>query len=187
MTQNNIQNVLSKHPLVPVVTINALSEVDSIIEKLQSKNIHCIEVTLRTEAAFAAIEQIKRTYGKTIDVGVGTVVHTDQIKKVSDLGADFIVSPGISEKLALALESSGVAFIPGVATPSDIILAMQLGWSTLKFFPTHLFGGIQAVKTYGQVFPSIKFCPTGGIDESSFSEFLALKNVISVGGSWMMK
>ncbi len=187
MTQNNIKAVLSKHRIVPVVTIQSLNEVDEIISKLQSQGIHCIEVTLRTELAFEAIAQIKSKYGNTIDVGVGTVVNEAQIEKAKQIGVDFLVSPGINDNLAIAFEKSGIAFIPGVATPSEIILAMQKGWDTLKFFPANLFGGLDALKTYGNVFPSVQFCPTGGIDQSSFQEYLALKNVICVGGSWMMK
>ncbi|MEJ6491964.1 MAG: bifunctional 4-hydroxy-2-oxoglutarate aldolase/2-dehydro-3-deoxy-phosphogluconate aldolase [Flavobacteriales bacterium] len=187
MSQNNIVGVLSKHKIVPVVTINRLDEVDGIIQRLQAAGIHCIEVTLRTAVAFEAIQTIKTKYGNVVDVGIGTVVNEDQIQKAIQIGVDFMVSPGINSNLATVFEKSGIAFIPGVATPSEILLAMQLGWNTLKFFPANLFGGIDALKTYGNVFPSIQFCPTGGINESSFNEFLALKNVISVGGSWMIK
>jgi 2-dehydro-3-deoxyphosphogluconate aldolase/(4S)-4-hydroxy-2-oxoglutarate aldolase len=87
--------------------------------------------------------------------------------------------------LAPHFEKSGIAFIPGVATPSEIIEGIQYGWDTFKFFPANLFGGLGALKAYGQVFPSIKFCPTGGITEESYPEYLALPNIISVGGSWM--
>ena len=96
-----------------------------------------------------------------------------------------MVSPGISTPLVPYLEDSEIAFIPGVATPSDIILGLQLGWDTFKFFPAHIFGGLQALKTYGQVFPQIKFCPTGGITEETYKSYLELENVISIGGSWL--
>lgn len=187
MSQNNIVGVLSKHKVVPVVTIKSINEVDGIIQKLQMADMHCIEVTLRTEVAFQAIQMIKTKYGDVIDVGIGTVVNEDQIQKAIQIGVDFMVSPGINSNLASAFEKSGIAFIPGVATPSEIIMAIQLGWNTLKFFPANLFGGIDALKTYGNVFPSVQFCPTGGVNEATANEFLSLKNVISVGGSWMMK
>ena len=187
MTQNNIQNILSKHSIVPVVTISNEHEIDAILELLISKNIFCIEVTLRTDFAFEALEIIKKKYGSKIDVGVGTVVNRSQIQRVKEIGVDFIVSPGISASLASDLNESGIAFIPGVATPSDIIAGIQLGWNVFKFFPANLFGGIAALKTYGQVFPQITFCPTGGIDGNSYEEYLKLQNVVSVGGSWMMK
>lgn len=187
MKQNNIRGILEKHPIIPVVTINNEAEVEGIIKKLQDNGISCIEITLRTDYALSAIKLIKATYGEEISVGVGTVVTKDQIDAIKALEVDFIVSPGINASLGEYLIDSGIPFIPGVATPSDIILGMQMGWDTFKFFPANLFGGIEALKTYGQVFPSVKFCPTGGITGDTYSSFLDLTNVISVGGSWMMK
>jgi 2-dehydro-3-deoxyphosphogluconate aldolase/(4S)-4-hydroxy-2-oxoglutarate aldolase len=185
--QNNIQEVLEQHKVIPVVTIHHEAEVDGIIQKLKDNAIHCIEVTLRTPYAYEALAYIKKKYGNEITVGVGTVVTNDQVAKVKAIGVDFIVSPGINAELAKELMASGIAFIPGVATPSEIILGMQLGWNTFKFFPANLFGGLEALKTYGQVFPSVQFCPTGGITEATHRDYLALPNIISVGGSWMMK
>jgi 2-dehydro-3-deoxyphosphogluconate aldolase/(4S)-4-hydroxy-2-oxoglutarate aldolase len=187
MKQNNIRGVLEKHQVVPVVTINNEAEIDGIINGLIAKGIYCIEVTLRTPYALTAIELIKAKYSNQISVGVGTVVSKEQIEAVKALKVDFIVSPGINAELGGYLMESGIPFIPGVATPSDIILGMQMGWDTFKFFPANLFGGIDALKTYGQVFPSVIFCPTGGINANTHESYLALNNVICVGGSWMMK
>jgi len=187
MVQNNILGILENHRLIPVVTINEIKEIDPIIERILSKNIHCIEVTLRTVCALESIEIIKKKYSKVMTVGVGTIINVEQINIIKELGVDFIVSPGISEKLSNHLEESEIPFIPGVATPSEIILGLELGWNVFKFFPANLFGGIQALKTYEQVFSQVKFCPTGGIDEHTYSDFLKLGNVISVGGSWMIK
>jgi 2-dehydro-3-deoxyphosphogluconate aldolase/(4S)-4-hydroxy-2-oxoglutarate aldolase len=187
MKQNNIRGVLKKHNVIPVVTINNEEEIDGIISALIEKNIFCIEVTLRTDFALTAIGLIKAKYGDKIDVGVGTVVSKEQIEAVKALGVAFIVSPGLNPSLGELLMDSGIPFIPGVATPSDIISGIQMGWDTFKFFPANLFGGINALKTYGQVFPGIVFCPTGGINESTFADYLELNNIISVGGSWMMK
>jgi 2-dehydro-3-deoxyphosphogluconate aldolase/(4S)-4-hydroxy-2-oxoglutarate aldolase len=187
MKQNNIKGVLEKHKVIPVVTINNVDEIERIINGLIEKGIFCIEVTLRTDFALSAIEIIKSKYGHQLSVGVGTVVSKEQIKALQALNVDFIVSPGINTELGKSLMESGIPFIPGVATPSDIILGMQMGWDTFKFFPANLFGGMDALKTYGQVFPSVHFCPTGGINADTFNSYLELKNVISVGGSWMMK
>jgi len=88
-------------------------------------------------------------------------------------------------ELSSSFENSGIPFIPGVATPSEIILGLQLGWDTFKFFPAHLFGGLEALKTYGQVFPEVQFCPTGGIKAETYKHYLSLPNVMSVGGSWL--
>ena len=185
MKQNNIREVLSHHPIIPVINFNDIDEVIPMIEKLKAKNIFCIEITLRTPIAFDAIRLAKETFGSEITIGMGTVVSKDQIAKAIELNVDFLVSPGLSSGLASHFEDSGIPFILGVATPSDIINGIQFGWDTFKFFPAHLFGGLNALKTYVQVFPNIKFCPTGGITEDSYQSYLALENVISIGGSWL--
>jgi 2-dehydro-3-deoxyphosphogluconate aldolase / (4S)-4-hydroxy-2-oxoglutarate aldolase len=187
MIQNGILGLLQKHPIIPVVTINSKDEIEGIIHTLSLHNINCIEVTLRTEYAFEAIQEIKKSYGNQISVGVGTIVNQAQIKRATEVSVDFMVSPGINADLAKAFETSGVPFIPGVATPSDIITGLNLGWNVFKFFPANLFGGEKALQTYSAVFPNVTFCPTGGIDEKTFENYLSLKNVVSVGGSWMMK
>ncbi len=187
MSQNNIREVLGKHAVIPVVTFNTMEEITPLVEKLLSRNINCIEITLRTAIAYDAIKKVKSDYAGKINVGMGTVVNLAQIQKAVELGVDFMVSPGISASLFDAFENSKIAFIPGIATPSEIILALQNGYDTLKFFPAHLFGGYEALKTFGQVFPNVKFCPTGGISEDTFQKYLDLSNVISVGGSWMTK
>jgi 2-dehydro-3-deoxyphosphogluconate aldolase/(4S)-4-hydroxy-2-oxoglutarate aldolase len=185
MKQNNIRAILEKHPIIPVVTFNELSEVIPQLEKLESQGVSCIEITLRTPISFDAIAEAKRAFGNRIDIGVGTLVTNEQIEKAAKLAVDFMVSPGISKSLAPTFESCGIPFIPGVATPSEIITGLELGWDTFKFFPAHLFGGLDALKTYGQVFPNVKFCPTGGIKAETYEHYLKLNNVISVGGSWL--
>lgn len=187
MKQNNIAAILAKHPLIPVVTINAEAEIAPMMEKLFALEIACIEITLRTDFAMEAIGIIKEEYGHRLAVGVGTVINTDQVDALLAHAPDFIVCPGLTTQLGKHLDASGMAFIPGVSTPSEIMHALENGWDVLKFFPAHLFGGLKALKTYGDVFPSVKFCPTGGIDGTTFDEYLALPNVISVGGSWMLK
>jgi len=155
------------------------------LEKLESQGVSCIEITLRTPISFDAIAEANRTFGQRMDIGVGTLVTNEQIEKAAELAVDFMVSPGISKALAPTFQSCGIPFIPGVATPSEIITGLELGWDTFKFFPAHLFGGLDALKTYGQVFPQVKFCPTGGIKAETYEHYLKLSNVISVGGSWL--
>ena len=185
MKQNNIEAILKNHPLIPVVTINSEDEIAPIINALKERNISCIEVTLRTEFAFEALQIIKDQHSD-ISLGVGTVISASQINRLLKISPDFIVSPGLTPALYDHLLTSSIAFIPGVTTPSEIMQAIELGCDFLKFFPANLFGGIKALKTYGNVFPQVKFCPTGGVNESTFREYLDLKNVISVGGSWMI-
>jgi 2-dehydro-3-deoxyphosphogluconate aldolase / (4S)-4-hydroxy-2-oxoglutarate aldolase len=187
MIQNNIEQILRENPIIPVVTFNSVNEVDGVIEKLLSKNIKCIEVTLRTDAAVDSIAYIKQKYASKITVGMGTVTNIQHVKNAQELHVDFMVSPGISRTLTAAFERSYIPYIPGVSTPSEIIKAINQGFDVLKFFPANLFGGIEALKTYGQVFPNVKFCPTGGINESTYKSYLELNNVIAVGGSWMVK
>jgi len=187
MVQNNIREILKNNPVIPVVTFSSLDEIPNTVGKLLGNGIKCIEITLRTPVSFSAIAKVKEQYGTLLQVGVGTVIHKDQIKKVKDLNVDFIVSPGISKEMASSLEESGIPFIPGVTSPSEIMLGLALGWDTFKFFPANLFGGTAALKTYNTVFPQVKFCPTGGVNEKTVADYQSLSNVISVGGSWMMK
>ena len=128
-------------------------------------------------------EFIKKNYGNKICVGIGTVINVEQIHRAVKIGVDFIVSTGISKELTKELINSIIPFITGVTTPSDIIL----GLGFFKFFPANLFGRIPALKTYQFVFPNVIFCPTGGINKDSYLEYLELENVLSLGGSWMMK
>ncbi len=185
--QNQIASVLKKHSHIPVVSINDLAEVDTVYSKLKSQGVSCIEITLRSPISWDAIAMFKEKYGDEFDVGVGTVISAEDILKCVEHKVDFLVSPGISSSMVQQLDFCGIPFLPGVATPSDIIRGLNLGWTYFKFFPANLFGGIEALKTYGGVFKQATFCPTGGINGQNADEFLALENVISVGGSWLVK
>lgn len=185
--QNNILEVLKENPLIPVVTINHLNEIEKMYVKLKSKNVRCIEITLRTPVSREAIRVFKKEYGHDVKVGVGTIVSADDVAFCMDAEVDFMVSPGLASKMIEPLEKSGIPFISGVTTPSEIIQGKEYGWNYFKFFPATIFGGVEALKTYGAIFPGVKFCPTGGINERNYKEFLNLENVISVGGSWLTK
>ncbi len=185
--QNGIENVLSRNPLIPVVKMSGAEDVIRIGNELGEQGIYCVEITLRTEFAWEAIQQFKEQFGDTFEVGVGTIVNSEQIAKAREVGVDFLVSPGCTSHIAQQLEHSGISFLPGVSTPSEIMRAMEFGWRYFKFFPANLFGGIKALSTYGAVFQEAKFCPTGGISESNYPDFLALDNVCAVGGSWIIK
>ena len=184
--QHGIDQVLAKHSMIPVVTVNSMEETDIVMNRLLEQNIHVAEITLRTEYALTAIAHVKKNY-PMIDVGVGTVISIGQVAPLVDLGVDFIVSPGATMDLITQLKDGTIPFIPGAVTPSEIMSGLETGLTTFKFFPANLFGGIDALKAYGQVFPAVKFCPTGGINGTTYSDYLALSNVISVGGSWMLK
>jgi 2-dehydro-3-deoxyphosphogluconate aldolase / (4S)-4-hydroxy-2-oxoglutarate aldolase len=187
MTQNNIAEVLKQHQVIPVATIKDERDLFEQLEKIGKAGIKCIEVTLRTDFAFEALQIINRQKSSDFTVGVGTITNVAQINAVKEIGVDFLVSPGLTENLAKSLIESKIAFIPGVSTVSEIMAGMEFGLTHFKFFPAHLSGGIEALKAYGQLFPHLRFCPTGGISENTYQDYLALPQVISVGGSWMLK
>ena len=187
MSQNNIRKLLLDNPIVPVVKFQSLEEVIPLLDYLKEKNINCIEITLRTECAIEAIKLAKQHCGNTFSIGAGTVIHLKQITQLIAAEIDFIVLPGIQKELLGILNEINVPFLPGVMTPSEIMEAIGLGWDTMKFFPAHIAGGLDALKTYSQVFPQVKFCPTGGMSFENYLEFLSLDTLISVGGSWLQK
>lgn len=186
MSQNNIRQLLKEHPIVPVVSFSNAESVENTIDQLIEKDIHCIEITLRNEHAFECVQKAKGLKRSNFCIGIGTVSSKEHISRAVELEVDFMVSPGINSQLAPHFEQSLIPFIPGIATPSELILGKQYGWDTFKFFPANLFGGIEALRSYSKVFPDIKFCPTGGINEDNYREFLKLENVLSVGGSWVL-
>ncbi len=185
--QNNIEELLQGHELIPVVTFQEGDDAVGFMEYLVQQNIKCIEITLRTSAGMKAIELLKKEMSDKVLIGAGTVISTEQIDQLKAIDADFMVSPGLTPKLQEAMHNSGIPYLPGTATPSEIMKAMEMGLNVLKFFPANLFGGINALSAYANIFPSIKFCPTGGINEKTTKEYLELSNVFAVGGSWFQK
>lgn len=186
MIQNNIQDVMQRHPIIPVVTLNNTEEVFEIANKLLTQNIRCAEITLRTDFALEGIKLMQEKFPE-IEVGVGTIVHVEQIEQVKALGVKFMVSPGATPTLLKAMQDSGIPYLPGVVTPSEVIQGMEMNLRYFKFFPASIFGGLDTLKAYGQVFPQCYFCPTGGLNATNYQEFLGLKNILCVGGSWMLK
>ncbi len=175
------------NPLIPVVTFDDLSDVDSVIKHLKKSNINCIEITLRTAISFDAIEYVKSNYDNDLLVGVGTVVNSKQVNRCVDLGVDFMISPGLTNQLVSSFNDSEIPYLPGISSVNDILNATELGCDTLKFYPAELSGGIKMLKQFNSIFPNIKFCPTGGIGLNNYNSYLELENVLSVGGSWLIK
>ena len=187
MIQNGIEDILLSNKVIPVATVKNHDDLLAQLEKIQEASISCIEITLRTDYALTAIEKLKNMDLPNFKVGVGTIIRPNQIDQVHALNVDFIVSPGLTEKLAHELSTCGIPYIPGVSTVSEIMQAVEWNCYFLKFFPAHLSGGIEALKAYGQLFPSVVFCPTGGITSSTYTDYLNLTNVASIGGSWMLR
>jgi 2-dehydro-3-deoxyphosphogluconate aldolase/(4S)-4-hydroxy-2-oxoglutarate aldolase len=185
--QFGIRNILRENTIIPVVNIENVDHVESILAKLQEQGINCIEITLRSACAMEAIEKAMAIRPEGFSVGVGTIVVPSQVQDCAKLGVDFMVSPGLSSELISALNEAQLPFLPGVMTPSEIIRGLNQGWNTFKLFPFNLAGGITALKTYSGVFPNVTFCPTGGLNSENYKACLELDNVMSVGGSWVLK
>jgi 2-dehydro-3-deoxyphosphogluconate aldolase/(4S)-4-hydroxy-2-oxoglutarate aldolase len=176
--------VLARSKVVPVLTIEDAAHAVPLAEALLEGGIGVLEVTLRTGAALAAVQAIARHVPETI-VGVGTITRPEDCARAVEAGAAFAVSPGFTPALAAAAGTAGLPYLPGVATASEVIAARAAGFTALKFFPAHVAGGIAALKAFAPLFPDVVFCPTGGIGPDNLGAYLALANVVAVGGSWM--
>jgi 2-dehydro-3-deoxyphosphogluconate aldolase/(4S)-4-hydroxy-2-oxoglutarate aldolase len=171
-------------PVMPVIVIEDIDHAVPLAKALMAGGIHCLEVTLRTPQGLVAIEKIAQECPDAI-IGAGTVTTVEQMRQVKAVGAKFVISPGISNELCAAAKELNIPYAPGVMTPSEIILGMSYGISLFKLFPADMAGGPKMIKALGGPFPSIKFCPTGGVSEKNAAEYLALDNVSAVGGSWV--
>ena len=171
---------------VPVVVIKEMSEVDKILTALKGVGINTAEITFRTDCAAEAIAYASKNYPE-MSIGAGTVINKAQCKAALKAGAQFIVSPGLSEDVAKICVKKGVPYYPGCVTPTEIIKALELGITTVKFFPANIYGGLKALKALAAPFPQIKFIPTGGVDRSNIDEFLAFDKIAAIGGSFFVK
>ena len=171
---------------VPVVVIKELSEVDKILPALKANDINCAEITFRTACAKEAIKMACEKYPE-MNVGAGTVINAKQCKEAIKAGAAFIVSPGLSVGVAKVCKKHNVPYYPGCVTPTEIMQALELGITTVKFFPANVYGGLSALKALSAPFPQIKFIPKGGVDRSNIDEFLAFDKIEAIGGSFFVK
>lgn len=181
---NPLEPLLTKSPIIPVVTLKKAEDGVKLAEALLEGGIGVIEITLRTEAGVKAIRDVAKNV-KGMTVGAGTITTPDQFKQAADAGAEFIVSPGLTDKLAKGVLNEKTPFLPGVSTTTEIMHAREYGLEFLKFFPASLSGGAGALKQFGGLFPDLRFCPTGGINIDNFNDYLRLKNVVCIGGSWV--
>jgi 2-dehydro-3-deoxyphosphogluconate aldolase / (4S)-4-hydroxy-2-oxoglutarate aldolase len=170
--------------IIPVLTIEREADAVPLARALFDGGLRLVEVTLRTPAAAAAIAAISQELPQIV-VGAGTVQRPADVVQACAAGARFLVSPGMTPELAAAALATELPYLPGVATPSEVMAARDLGMSFLKLFPAEAVGGLALLRSLAPVFRGVAFCPTGGIDERSAAEYLALPNVPIVGGSWM--
>ena len=171
---------------VPVVVIKELGETDKILTALKNHGINCAEITFRTACAAEAIAYAVKNY-PDMSIGAGTVINAEQCEAALAAGATFIVSPGLSVAVAKICNERNIPYYPGCVTPTEIMAALELGITTVKFFPANIYGGLKALKALSAPFPQVKFIPTGGVDRSNIDEFLAFDKIAAIGGSFFVK
>ena len=179
------EQVLSTGPVVPVIVVKQPEHAVPMAKALVAGGIRVLEVTLRTPVAMDALRAIIREVPEAI-VGAGTVINTQQLKEVTDAGAQFVISPGLTESLLRAATEGPVPLIPGVSTVSELMMGMDHGLREFKFFPAEASGGVKALSALAGPFPQVRFCPTGGISPANYRDSLALKSVLCIGGSWLV-
>ena len=179
-----IREILAASPVMPVIVLDRLDDAVPLAEALVSGGIRVLEVTLRTPVALDCVRAIRAAVPHAI-VGVGTITNIADMNAARAAGAQFGVSPGTTPGLLAHAATSGFPFLPGSMTPSDVMRALDAGFTAMKLFPARQAGGIEMLKALGGPFPQVMFCPTGGIDADSATAYLALPNVACVGGSWL--
>lgn len=179
-----IDEIMRTAPVIPVLVIEDAQDARPLAEALVAGGLRVLEVTLRTPAALDAIRRMNLVPGAI--VGAGTVINEEQFEEAHAAGAEFVVSPGLTENVAQAASRLGVPFLPGVATAGEIMHGLDLGLTHFKFFPAETSGGIKALKALAAPFAQCRFCPTGGITAASAADWLALDPVLCVGGSWIV-
>jgi 2-dehydro-3-deoxyphosphogluconate aldolase/(4S)-4-hydroxy-2-oxoglutarate aldolase len=181
----NIDEIMRAAPVIPVLVLEGDADWAELAETFVGAGLPVLEVTLRTPVALDAIRQMSQVPGAI--VGAGTVLDEAQLARAIDAGSQFIVSPGLTNPLALAARDTGIAFLPGVATAGDIMRGLDLGLDRFKFFPAEASGGIPAIKALSAPFFNCRFCPTGGIRPDNAAEWLAVESVLCVGGTWLYR
>jgi 2-dehydro-3-deoxyphosphogluconate aldolase/(4S)-4-hydroxy-2-oxoglutarate aldolase len=180
-----VDELIALSPVIPVVVVDQVTDAVPVARALVAGGLRVIEITLRTRAAEEAIHRIAVEVEDAV-VGAGTVVGAEQVDAALAAGATFLVSPGTTPTLLDALQASGAPFLPGACTPSEVVSLLEREVTLAKLFPAQAIGGIGWLRALASPFPSMRFCPTGGIDEHLAAEYLALGNVACVGGSWML-
>jgi 2-dehydro-3-deoxyphosphogluconate aldolase/(4S)-4-hydroxy-2-oxoglutarate aldolase len=178
-----IKEIMAISPIVPVMVINNVEHAVPLAHALVKGGLKVLEITLRTPAALESIRRIRAEVPDAI-VGAGTIINIETLKAI-DAGAEFIVSPGTTDKMIDAALATGVPLLPGIANPSQAMNLLEKGITEMKFFPAEAAGGVPMLKSIGAPIPQISFCPTGGVSQKNVKEYYNLSNVACVGGSWM--
>jgi 2-dehydro-3-deoxyphosphogluconate aldolase / (4S)-4-hydroxy-2-oxoglutarate aldolase len=180
-----VDELLGKAPVLPVISVSRLEDAVPLARALVDAGLPVLELTLRTDIALAAIHAIRHEVRGAV-IGAGTVLDANALAAVAEAGAEFAISPGATDALYAAAERASLPWIPAIATASEIMRGLEHGHRRFKFFPAEASGGVGALKSFAGPFPQVRFCPTGGIDAGSAPRYLAMPNVITLGGSWMI-
>jgi 2-dehydro-3-deoxyphosphogluconate aldolase/(4S)-4-hydroxy-2-oxoglutarate aldolase len=180
----NIREILGLAPVIPVLTIGDAAHAVPLAQALIAGGLRVLEVTLRTPIAISAVEAIRQAVPEAV-VGVGTLTKAVDFAAAGRAGAQFGVTPGLTQELAAAARGARFPLLPGVMTPTELIAARQAGFNVLKLFPAAQAGGVGMLRALAAPFPDVAFCPTGGITRETAPDYLAVPNVMCVGGSWM--
>lgn len=172
--------------IIPVVEIERVQLAEPLACTLVEAGLPLLEITLRTPAALAAIQRVRKAYPK-ITLGAGTILTLEQAKQAASAGADFLVSPGLPHDAVEWALREGIPFLPGAVTPNEILQGLRLGIEVFKFFPAETMGGLTAIKAISDPFPTVRFIPTGGIHTENLAAYLSNERVIAAGGSWLAK
>jgi 2-dehydro-3-deoxyphosphogluconate aldolase / (4S)-4-hydroxy-2-oxoglutarate aldolase len=180
----NIREILGMAPVIPVLTLSDLAHAVPLAGALVGGGLRVLEITLRTPVAIGCLEAIRKAVPDAI-VGIGTLTRAVDFAAAGRAGAQFGVTPGLTPELAAAARGARFPLLPGVMTPTEVIAARLAGFNILKLFPAHQAGGVEMLRALGAPFPDVLFCPTGGITRAAAPEYLALPNVVAIGGSWV--
>jgi 2-dehydro-3-deoxyphosphogluconate aldolase/(4S)-4-hydroxy-2-oxoglutarate aldolase len=180
----NIREIVGMAPVIPILTVGDVEHAVPLARALVAGGLRVLEITLRTSVAIGCVEAIRHAVPDAI-VGVGTLTRAVDFAAADRAGAQFGVTPGLTPELAAAARGVRFPLLPGVMTPTEVVAARLAGFNILKLFPAHQAGGIGMLRALGAPFPDVLFCPTGGITRDTAQEYLALPNVVSVGGSWV--
>ncbi|WP_132317670.1 bifunctional 4-hydroxy-2-oxoglutarate aldolase/2-dehydro-3-deoxy-phosphogluconate aldolase [Pseudobacteriovorax antillogorgiicola] len=179
-----MEELLKKSPVIPVLTINSIHEAVPLARALVRGGLSILEVTLRTDCAYDAIEKIREEVPEAV-VGGGTVTTVEHLEKLTAVGAHFAVSPGITPELLKKARDLGMPYLPGITSVSELMTGLNEGYEVFKFFPAAASGGVKALKSFSGPFSQVRFCPTGGINRENYQNYLSLPNTLCVGGSWV--
>ena len=186
ISYKNVSGLFERTRCVPVVVLKNIEDTIPTLGALCDYGIPTAEITFRTACAAEAIKLGREKFPDML-IGAGTVINAAQARAAVDAGAQFIVSPGLGFDIARVCREADIPYIPGCVTPTEIMQALDLGLTTLKFFPANVYGGMDAIKALSAPFPQVKFVTTGGVDQNNLDEFLACDKIAAVGGSFFVK